>query len=347
MIYVGISPYKNEDGTYCDLIKIGYTKDENRDKRLLMYTSHNPSFKFVYKFVGGTEDQEHRLHYKFRDYIHHGNEWFRYSGEIMDYFKTSTLQDFSKLPINPNFIGKCSDTGIFSLRVQVMLENILVFLEGVTWRNFIENSNLLRDKFSYLIPDDLQSEGTVEEIWKWLLNSGHFPKLQDKLLEEFWKESSNDDITNFISTFESKTLGKEKMKFLCEFLPHHKDIEEEILMNIPLAYKNYYLVLGPERCWQFSYQMSKLEEEYQRQLSTQRVSLEDIQKIIYDTFQEGERYTKSDLKKAIQGIYDSLGLKKTGKANDFEYWFKLKRCNIIDSVTKKKKEGFELLKKKF
>ena len=160
-------------------------------------------------------------------------------------------------------------------------------------------------------------------------------------------EEVNKVVTTFLHTFEGMSLGKEKMKFLCEFLPHHKDIEEEILMNVPLAYKNYYLVLGPERCWQFSYQMSKLEEEYQRQLSSQRISLGDIQKIIYDTFQEGERYTKSDLKKAIQGIYDSLRLKKTGKANDFEYWFNLKRCNIIDSVTKKKKEGFELLKRKF
>ena len=77
------------------------------------------------------------------------------------------------------------------------------------------------------------------------------------------------------------------MKFLCEFLKLRPDLESEVLINVPLKFKNYYLVLGPERCWNMGYQMSKLEEDYQKQLNNQKVVPQDIISLVYDTFQEG------------------------------------------------------------
>ena len=344
MIYVGISPFVGEDENFSRLIKIGYTKDENRDKRLQTYIYHNPGFKFIYEFMGGTEDQEHRLHYKFKKYLHHGNEWFTHSENILEYFKTATLEDFSKLPINPNFIGSTISND-FSLEVQVMLENILVFLEGVTWRDFIENRGLLRDRFSSIIPDNIKK--VPEETWNWLISSGHFPKLQDNSLEDFWKPITNDEVHKFHKIFESLSIGQEKMKYLCEFLNYRKNLAEEALISVPLAYKNYYTVLGSERCRQIGYQMSKLEKEYQKQLNNQRIPDSDLLQLIYSSFKEGDRFSNTDLKLAVQGIYNHLGLKKTGKARDMEQWFEIKKCLVTNPQTKKRENGIELIKRKY
>ena len=158
-------------------------------------------------------------------------------------------------------------------------------------------------------------------------------------------DSKSQEINNFLSVFNQMTLGKEKMKYLCEFLKVRKDLEEEILINIPLSHKNYYTVLGPERCYAFNYRMDKLESEYQKQLNNQRVDDSDIVSIIYSTFQEGERYTKAQLKEVVQGVYNHLGLIKTGKASDFEEWFEMKELRM--TVNGKRVPGFELLKRKF
>ena len=155
-----------------------------------------------------------------------------------------------------------------------------------------------------------------------------------------------DEIYKFHTFFESLSTGQEKMKALCEFLTFRPDLEEETLINIPLKYKNYYLVLGPRRCYAFNYRMHLLEDEYQKQLQNQGISQVDLLNIIYSSFKEGERYLGSDLKQAVQSIYDSLGLKKTGKASDFEEWFEMKRVNITNSQTKKREPGYSLIKRK-
>ena len=159
--------------------------------------------------------------------------------------------------------------------------------------------------------------------------------------------NQNDEVHRFHTFFESLSTGQEKMKYLCEFLNYRKDLEEEVLISVPLAYKNYYTVLGSERCRQIGYQMSKLEKEYQKQLNNQKIPEEDLLQLIYSSFQEGERYLGSDLKKTVQGIYNSLGLKKTGKAKDFEEWFELKECLVSDPLSKKRGRGYELIKRKF
>ena len=98
MIYLGRdSFYDEEENQHYFILKIGYTADENRDKRLLNYTSHNPSFKFISIILGGSEEHERKIHYKFRKYLILGREWFEYKDEILDFFKISTLEDIDKI----------------------------------------------------------------------------------------------------------------------------------------------------------------------------------------------------------------------------------------------------------
>lgn len=56
---------KGED-EYFPLLKIGYTKDEQRDIRFSTYKMHNPTYQVLYEIPKTTEK---RIQYKFKDLL--------------------------------------------------------------------------------------------------------------------------------------------------------------------------------------------------------------------------------------------------------------------------------------
>lgn len=85
MIYLIETTYYNkETKEILDLLKIGYTEDDNKDKRFTLYKLHNPGYKLLYEISGYDEDIEKRIQYKFKDllYSKYGREWFYYSDEV-------------------------------------------------------------------------------------------------------------------------------------------------------------------------------------------------------------------------------------------------------------------------
>ena len=89
MIYLIETTYYNKTtNEVIDLLKIGYTKD--RDRRYKQYRGCNPLFQVLYEIPGADESKEKALHdyfdcYRYKNY---GREWFEYSDEIVEYFKT-------------------------------------------------------------------------------------------------------------------------------------------------------------------------------------------------------------------------------------------------------------------
>ena len=85
MIYVIKVEYKD-----IDLLKIGYTKDENKDSRFTQYKMHNPLYQVIYEIPGADRDKEKALQDLFSCYRYKGKgksrEWFEYNEEIVDYF---------------------------------------------------------------------------------------------------------------------------------------------------------------------------------------------------------------------------------------------------------------------
>ena len=80
MIYlIQITYYNETENIPIKLLKIGYTKDENKDIRYSQYKMHNPLYQVIYEIPGATEEQEKALHLKFSKYLYIGREWFRYS----------------------------------------------------------------------------------------------------------------------------------------------------------------------------------------------------------------------------------------------------------------------------
>lgn len=84
-----------------DLVKIGYT--ENFKKRWTSYKLHNPLCVLLDTIEDGTEDDEKRLHYHFKDLIYpdYGKEWFIFDQSIIEFFNTHrTSSSLSSLPID-------------------------------------------------------------------------------------------------------------------------------------------------------------------------------------------------------------------------------------------------------
>ena len=107
MIYlIQSSGYKvgeNNSISYFQLLKIGYTEDSISERRFVLYRLHNPTCQVLYTIPEATEEHEKKLHYRFKDLLYedYGREWFKYSDEIIDYIKSTTLEELDKLPGNP------------------------------------------------------------------------------------------------------------------------------------------------------------------------------------------------------------------------------------------------------
>ena len=93
MIYLLQDCYKDNEGEYHDILKIGYSKDNFSKNRQGQYNTHN----FGYKFLGereGSCELENYLHKLLKEY-NLDREWFRYSDEIIDKFWKVSEEDIS------------------------------------------------------------------------------------------------------------------------------------------------------------------------------------------------------------------------------------------------------------
>ena len=93
MIYLLQDCYKDDNGEYKDILKIGYSKNSFTENRENQYNTHN----FGYKFLGekeGSIELENYLHKLFKKY-NLDREWFSYCQEIIDKFWSISENDIS------------------------------------------------------------------------------------------------------------------------------------------------------------------------------------------------------------------------------------------------------------
>ena len=151
----------------------------------------------------------------------------------------------------------------------------------------------------------------------------------------------NEEIENFMLTYESLPKLYDKLKYLCEYKPTTNEFAGEILEHITEKhFKDYITVLGPERCRSLSYNVGKLNKE----LGILTFDQDILNFEIFKNFNVGDKLEKSRIKLNLGNIYSSLGYKKTPKANDLEEWFEIK--DVLINVGNKRVAGFEIIKKK-
>ena len=153
-------------------------------------------------------------------------------------------------------------------------------------------------------------------------------------------------VSEFFSDFDSLSQFTEKMKLLCEKSDSFTEDEFNcILGGIPIIFKNFYTILGPNKIKSLGYQKSKCKTEFNRLVLNQS-KLMDLDNIIYSSFIIGNKYLKSEIKEILREKYSFIGIDLSPKASDLEKYFELKSTQIINKETGKRDHGYLILKKK-
>lgn len=157
----------------------------------------------------------------------------------------------------------------------------------------------------------------------------------------------NQEVSKFMESYFSYNTRFEKMKILCEY-GLSRDAVNIVLAQIPDSdeIKSYYLSLGPQKLKSLSYDITRI----RRAMGIITFSPDLLKQEIYSNFNEGEKYTLSNLKNKLSSIYSSINYSSTPKANDIEKWFEIKGIVVYekDQSTGKRKQirGYELIKSK-
>lgn len=319
------------------LLKIGYTEDTKKQTRYTSYRLHNPLFEVIFEIPEATEEHEKLLQKYFNEYQYqdYGNEWFRYSEEIVDYFKAHrTLESLQDL-YNKGIIFDRSEFNRFkdyTTKVVTSIINLKVSQGDISLNDGAAQVNNLVDNI--LVKNRIRS---YSRLWKYIGEVFGYK-------EEDLSKTFTDEVENFLRKFEESSYFTDKMRLLCESSFIGRDLED-ILNCIPMVFKNYYITLGKDKIMSLGCQKSKLDLEYGRLKNNQQNS-SSLDELIYSEFKVGEKYLKSDIKNKLGGIYSKSGIMATAKATDLENYFELKSGKATNKVTGKRDHYYEILKPK-
>ena len=342
MIYLIKSFGYTEGRGYFDLLKIGYTRDNNYKSRLMTYKYHNPTCELLYFIPEATEVDEDNLQYYFRDYQFINNsfsssEWFYYNDEIVDYFKTHTTREsLSSLPNSPS--NKRSAFREYRREVVDIVKYVLNV-------RFIEGSIDVLDSFRQIdnmvdhIIDELHIR-TISRVWEYVKDTfGILPKEINSIEDN----ELRNEVGDFMIKFGKAKFYTDKMRLLCESGLSEKALSL-VLKQIPIDYSTYYIALGSERLKARGYKRGELEKEYISQKESVSGSLKEV--LILNNFVVGERYSVKSVKEKLKELYSQNNIKTTPKAVELFNYFDIMKTRVKDETTGKFIDAYRILKKK-
>ncbi len=324
MLYLINETFYNKDTKeIIDILKIGYTSDSIKPgTRYTTYLNHCPEAKLLYKIQGGTLDHEAALLSKFHHLLYKGQEWFRYSQEIIDYFEThKTLESLSDLKLP-------------EIQYKVEIKNYCDKCLNLLLHERVSSGELSLD----------QATKSIKSMLNVLLSKRfkNTAQIDRYFLSIFEFDVHKIKSTEFLVQFDSYTQFTDKMKLLCDYRFEGEDLRAA-LESIPIIYSNYYTILGPDIIRSLSYQKSKLEREYSSLINNQGHK-ESLLDLLMMTFIVGERYPLVFIKNSLREIYNKLELNLSPKASDLINYFDVKKVIIINKETGKKDHGYEIIK---
>lgn len=341
MIYLIETTYYDKDSKeILDLLKIGYTSDDSLNKRLSLYKLHNPLYKLLYTIPDATEDDERRLHIKFKKfrYPDYGREWFMYNEKIVNFFSSHLTYELLQQGIDEIELLNHGNTRIKSDYMKSVIDQI--------YKSKVNSKELTLDQavteLNHTLKD-LKGCNSFEKFWEYVRTKFNITKEE---VSAYASDSpfASTEAVKFLTKFDSYTQFTDKMRLLCESTLSDEEINS-ILNLIPIDYKNYYTVLGPNRIKSLSYQRSKLKIEYNKLKKNQQGGV-DLKKSILSEFTIGKKYTKAYIKQKLGEIYEQLGIKLSPKAVDLENYFEMKKIQLLNRNTGKRDNGYEIIKKK-
>jgi len=143
-----------------------------------------------------------------------------------------------------------------------------------------------------------------------------------------------DDINFYLDKLYSYKYLPDKLRYLCSL---EESVANSLLPHLPESFNNYYVVLGPDRMRALRFDATDMKKAYEGIIGNQSI---DIGTLIIDTFTVGEKYTKTEIKKKLKHLYDSVGYSKTPKAVDLGDYFIIKTVDIKNEETGKRDKGY-------
>ncbi len=337
MIYLIKSAGYDENENLIHLLKIGYTEDNNRDRRFMSYKLHNPTCKILYEIPSLSEDIEKRIQYKFKDllYSEYGREWFYYSEDIINFFKDIDSIDLESLPKNPirgskdfkKIKNECREVLSYffnSKDTEDYLKNIISEIKDQLTRDYV---------IEYLRKDSRIGSKKVDRYFEVLRCRESGIYCEDDIV--------NQEVSSFLKIYTGLTTIYDKLKLLCEYGLSQDSI------NIVLGQisdsdeiKSYYTTLGSQRLKGMGYHVTKIK----RSLGIITFSQELLESSIYSEFKIGDKITLADIKLKLEYLYKSINYDAAPKAKDLENYFEVKNSSIYENG--KKVKCYIIIKKK-
>lgn len=321
MIYLIKSAGYNEKGDFIHLLKIGYTEDNNKDKRFQLYKLHNPTCKVLYEIPNLPEDIEKRIQYKFRGlkYNEYGNEWFYYSEDIINFFKDIDNIDLESLPKSP----RRREIEFTNLKNEVIEIIKYLFLTKKEYLDYLENLiTTLGDKFSVSsVLDYIKTDPLVNKD----LYSKYLEIVKSRETGMYSKDDIiNQEVSEFLRVYTGLTTIYDKLKLLCEY-GLSQDAIQIVLGQIADSdeIKSYYTSLNPDRLKALGYNVTRIKRELGIVIFSQNI----LESNIYSKFKEGDKIPLFEIKQKLDNIYKSINYDKVAKAKDLENYFNIKESS--------------------
>ena len=337
MIYLIKSAGYDENENLIHLLKIGYTEDNNRDRRFMSYKLHNPTCKILYEIPSLSEDIEKRIQYKFRDYKYkeYGNEWFYYNDDVINFFRDIDKVDLESLPKNPvrgskefkKIKNECREVLSYFFNTkdtEEYLENIISKVKDQLTRDYV---------IEYLRKDSRIGSKKVDRYFEVLRCRESGIYCEDDIV--------NREVSEFLKVYIGLNTIYDKLKLLCEY-GLSQDAIQIVLGQIADSdeIKSYYTTLGSQRLKGMGYHVTKIK----RSLGIITFSQELLESSIYSEFKIGDKITLADIKLKLEYLYKSINYDAAPKAKDLENYFEVKNSSIYENG--KKVKCYIIIKKK-
>ncbi len=153
-------------------------------------------------------------------------------------------------------------------------------------------------------------------------------------------EVEDEYIKSFRSEFEKDSNFERRMKLVCDIIKEDQHKYSLIKNIVPITYRNYINMLGPDIIKSRSYKESEIREAFSY------ISYSDqLRTSILAKFPVGSKLSLKMIKSTLEEIYKDLDIRKTPKASDLEEYFELRSC-LVRSDDGKRDRAYEIIKKK-
>lgn len=180
-------------------------------------------------------------------------------------------------------------------------------------------------------------------MWnKWHQRSRYYNnscQLMASIQSAIAKNVNRNEVKNF-ETWYYSAKDNDRLKGYSDFRNTYTEYDPFILQNpfIDIRYHDWYGKLGYDKLARLNFDEQKVEQEYNSFCNHEPIAQE-----CRNVFETGRFYTKAEVKRMLQNIYDSLGLiGRKAKSTELGSYLNAKERMITDDEGNRK-EGYEIL----